>query len=79
MRSEVNGHGQGVVMKRPYQRELVLRIYLPKFLANVGVYFTGATTEKGEPLVYEEIVIFKYHNAPVCRLPDHVAVFVKDR
>ena len=33
-----------------------LRIYLPKFLANVGVYFTGATTEKGEPLVYEEIV-----------------------
>lgn len=33
-----------------------LRIYLPKFLANVGVYFTGATTEEGEPLIYEEIV-----------------------
>lgn len=37
-------------------REAFLRIYMPKFLANVGMYFVGATDEDGKPLIYEEIV-----------------------
>lgn len=32
-----------------------LRLYMPKFLANVGLYFVGATKEDGSPMVYEEI------------------------
>lgn len=35
--------------------EPFLRIYLPKFLANMGLYFVGATKEDGTPMVYEEI------------------------
>lgn len=37
-------------------RSLFMRTYMPKFLANVGLYFTGATKEDGSPMVYEEIV-----------------------
>lgn len=33
-----------------------LRLYMPKFLANVGMYFVGAAKEDGSPMVYEEIV-----------------------
>lgn len=33
-----------------------LRLYMPKFLANVGLYFTGATKEDGSPMIYEEII-----------------------
>lgn len=33
-----------------------LRLYMPKFLANMGLYFTGATKEDGSPMIYEEIV-----------------------
>lgn len=36
-------------------RKTFLRLYLPKFLANVGLYFTGATKEDGSPMIYEEI------------------------
>lgn len=32
-----------------------LHLYMPKFLANVGLYFVGATKEDGSPIVYEEI------------------------
>lgn len=32
-----------------------LKLYMPKFLANVGLYFTGATNKDGTPMVYEEI------------------------
>lgn len=32
-----------------------LRLYMPKFLANVGLYFVGATRDDGSPMVYEEI------------------------
>lgn len=32
-----------------------LRLYMPKFLANVGLYFVGATRDDGTPMVYEEI------------------------
>ena len=46
---------ESVHIPKEYEKAF-LRIYLPKFLANVGVYFTGATTEEGEPLIYEEIV-----------------------
>lgn len=37
-------------------REEFMRIYMPKFLANIGMYFVGATDEDGKPLIYEEIV-----------------------
>lgn len=33
-----------------------LRLYMPKFLANMGLYFTGAVKEDGTPMVYEETV-----------------------
>lgn len=33
-----------------------LNIYMPKFLANVGLYFTGMTKEDGSPMVYEETI-----------------------
>ena len=33
-----------------------LRLYMPKFLADVGMYFVGATTDDGKPMIYEEIV-----------------------
>lgn len=33
-----------------------LRLYMPKFLTNMSLYFTGATKEDGKPMVYEEIV-----------------------
>lgn len=33
-----------------------LRLYMPKFLANVGLYFVGATKEDGSPMIYEETV-----------------------
>lgn len=32
-----------------------LRLYMPKFLANVGMYFVGAVKDDGTPMVYEEI------------------------
>ena len=32
-----------------------MHLYMPKFLANVGMYFVGATKEDGSPMVYEEI------------------------
>lgn len=32
-----------------------LHLYMPKFLANVGLYFIGATNKDGSPMVYEEI------------------------
>lgn len=32
-----------------------LRLYMPKFLANVGLYFVGATNEDGSPMIYETI------------------------
>lgn len=32
-----------------------LHLYMPKFLANVGMYFIGATNKDGSPMVYEEI------------------------
>lgn len=32
-----------------------LRLYMPKFLADVGLYFVGAVKEDGSPMVYEEI------------------------
>lgn len=35
--------------------ELFLRVYMPRFLSNVGLYFVGATKEDGTPMVYEEI------------------------
>lgn len=35
--------------------EAFLRLYMPKFLANVGLYFTGATNDDGTPMIYEEI------------------------
>lgn len=31
-----------------------LHLYMPKFLANVGMYFAGAVKEDGSPMVYEE-------------------------
>lgn len=37
-------------------REEFMRIYMPKFLSNVGMYFVGATDEDGKPVIYEEIV-----------------------
>ena len=33
-----------------------LRIYFPKFLTDMGLYYAGATTKDGQPMVYEEIV-----------------------
>lgn len=30
-------------------------IYLPKFLANVAMYYTGAADKEGKPMVHEEI------------------------
>ncbi len=39
----------------PEEQELnFLRLYMPKFLANVGLYFVGAEKEDGSPMVYEE-------------------------
>ncbi len=32
-----------------------MRLYMPKFLANVGMYFVGAVKEDGSPMVYEEV------------------------
>lgn len=40
---------------KEYQQAF-LRLYVPKFLANVGMYFVGATTDDGKPMIYEEIV-----------------------
>lgn len=37
-------------------RSLFLRLYMPRFLANIGLYFTGATKEDGSPMIYEEVV-----------------------
>lgn len=37
-------------------RPVFLRAYMPKFLANMSLYFTGATREDGKPMVYEEII-----------------------
>lgn len=34
--------------------QIFMRLYMPKFLANVGMYFVGATKEDGSPMVYEE-------------------------
>lgn len=36
--------------------EPFLRIYMPKFLANIGMYYVGAEDEDGKPVIYEEIV-----------------------
>lgn len=33
-----------------------LNIYMPKFLANVGMYYIGASNEDGSPMIYEETV-----------------------
>ena len=37
-------------------REPFLRIYMPKFLANIGMYYVGAEDKDGKPLIYEEVV-----------------------
>lgn len=37
-------------------RKRFARLYMPKFLANVGMHFTGAAKEDGSPMIYEEIV-----------------------
>lgn len=36
--------------------EPFLRIYMPKFLANMGMYYVGAEDKDGKPLIYEEVV-----------------------
>lgn len=38
------------------RKDEFVRIYLPKFLANVAMYYTGAKNEKGEPILEEETV-----------------------
>lgn len=43
-------------IKIPEEYEQAFKhLYMPKFLANVGLYFVGATREDGSPMVYEEI------------------------
>lgn len=36
--------------------DVFLHIYFPKFLTDMGLYYAGATTKDGQPMVYEEIV-----------------------
>lgn len=38
------------------KKQEFLTMYLPKFLANVAMYETGATDKEGKPLINEEIV-----------------------
>lgn len=38
------------------QEQAFLRLYMPRFLANVGMYFVGAVKEDGTPMIYEETV-----------------------
>lgn len=35
--------------------DVFLRIYFPRFLADMGLYYTGAVTKEGKPMVYEEL------------------------
>lgn len=37
-------------------RHTFMRLYMPKFLADVGLYFVGAAKEDGSPMIYEETV-----------------------
>lgn len=37
-------------------RQEFLKLYLPRFLSNVGMYFVGASREDGSPMVHERIV-----------------------
>ncbi len=38
------------------EKETFLRLYLPKFLSNVGLYYLGVADESGKPKINEEIV-----------------------
>lgn len=40
---------------KEYKKQF-LNLYMPKFIANIGLYFTGATKEDGSPMIYEEVV-----------------------
>ncbi len=35
--------------------QVFTRLYMPRFLANVGMYFVGATKDDGTPMVYEKV------------------------
>lgn len=40
---------------KAYKKQF-MNLYMPKFIANIGLYFTGATKEDGSPMIYEEVV-----------------------